>query len=87
VAETSHLLLRAVGRATNDKNEGQCVIQPFGKDISTASFAMYTFSIAVLVQAVVLISFSSVADHGKLFLRDLQTAADLFQERIAKSSC
>ncbi|KAI4788066.1 MFS general substrate transporter, partial [Aureobasidium sp. EXF-8845] len=64
VAETSHLLLRAVGRATNDKNESQCVIQPFGKDISTASFAMYTFSIAVLVQAVVLISFSSVADHG-----------------------
>ncbi|KAG9923211.1 MFS general substrate transporter, partial [Aureobasidium melanogenum] len=64
VAETSHLLLRAVSRATNDKNESQCVVQPFGKDISTASFAMYTFSIAVLVQAIVLISFSSVADHG-----------------------
>jgi UMF1 family MFS transporter len=69
-AETSHLLLRAVSRATNDKNESQCVIQPFGKDISTASFAMYTFSIAVLVQAVVLISFSSVADHGKLYVSD-----------------
>lgn len=65
VAETSHLVLRAVSRATNDKNESQCVVQPFGKDISTASFAMYTFSIAVLVQAIVLISFSSVADHGE----------------------
>ncbi|TIA14516.1 MFS general substrate transporter [Aureobasidium pullulans] len=63
-AEAQHLLLRAVSRATNDKNESQCVIQPFGKDISTASFAMYTFSIAVLVQAIVLISFSSFADHG-----------------------
>jgi UMF1 family MFS transporter len=78
VAETSHLLLRAVGRATNDKNESQCVIQPFGKDISTASFAMYTFSIAVLVQAVVLISFSSVADHGKPSLRDLYSVADMY---------
>lgn len=65
VAETAHLLLRAASRATNDKNESQCVVQPFGKDISTASFAMYTFSIAVLVQAIVLISFSSVADHGR----------------------
>ncbi|KAI5273422.1 MFS general substrate transporter [Aureobasidium subglaciale] len=65
-AETQRLLLRAVTRAATEKNEGQCVVQPFGKDISTASFAMYTFSIAVLVQAIVLISFSSFADHGKL---------------------
>ncbi|KAI5206047.1 MFS general substrate transporter [Aureobasidium subglaciale] len=64
VAGTQHLLLRAVTRAATEKNEGQCVVQPFGKDISTASFAMYTFSIAVLVQAIVLISFSSFADHG-----------------------
>ncbi|CAD0016592.1 unnamed protein product [Aureobasidium pullulans] len=67
-AEAQHLLLRAVSRATNDKNESQCVIQPFGKDISTASFAMYTFSIAVLVQAIVLISFSSFADHGSVLV-------------------
>jgi UMF1 family MFS transporter len=87
VAETSHLLLRAVGRATNDKNESQCVIQPFGKDISTASFAMYTFSIAVLVQAVVLISFSSVADHGKPSHRNLYSVADMYQEHIARSFC
>lgn len=64
-ATAQHLLLRAVSRATNEQNEGQCVVKPFGKNVSTASFAMYTFSIAVLVQAVVLISFSSVADHGK----------------------
>lgn len=35
-----------------------------GAEVTTASFAMYTFSIAVLVQALVLVTFSSVADHG-----------------------
>lgn len=33
-------------------------------DINTASFAMYTFSISVLVQAVLVVSISCAADHG-----------------------
>lgn len=43
----------------------QCVI-PSLNMISTSSFAMYTFSIAVFVQALALVSFSAVADHGKI---------------------
>ena len=35
-----------------------------GIDINTASFAMYTFSISVLVQALLIISMSGAADHG-----------------------
>lgn len=35
-----------------------------GADINTASFAMYTFSISVLVQALLIISMSGAADHG-----------------------
>jgi len=46
------------------KDKSQCVVRPFGRNVSTASFAMYTFSVAVLIQALVLISFSSVADYG-----------------------
>lgn len=42
------------------------MINFLGSDISTSSFAMYTFSAAVLVQALTLICFSSFADHGKL---------------------
>jgi UMF1 family MFS transporter len=42
----------------------QCVVSFLGSDITTASFAMYTFSAAVLVQAITLICFSSFADHG-----------------------
>lgn len=34
-------------------------------DINTASFAMYTFSISVLVQALLVVSISSAADHGQ----------------------
>lgn len=49
-------------RAEGDSD--QCVINVLGADITTASFAMYTFSLAVFVQAVALISFSSVADYG-----------------------
>ncbi|KAL1305044.1 hypothetical protein AAFC00_001985 [Neodothiora populina] len=60
----ANALMRFVRRAAEGQDAGQCVVHPFGKPVSTASFAMYTFSLAVLVQALVLISFSSVADYG-----------------------
>ncbi|KAK4615509.1 Autophagy-related protein 22 [Fulvia fulva] len=60
-------LAETVARAaesSNDDLSNQCVIWPFGRPIATQSFAMYTFSMAVFVQALVLISFSPVADYG-----------------------
>ncbi|KAF2475175.1 autophagy-related protein 22-1 [Lindgomyces ingoldianus] len=54
-----NLLTRA-----NDAKQDQCVINFLGMGITTASFAMYTQSAAVLVQAITLICFSSFADHG-----------------------
>lgn len=45
----------------------QCIIQIPGGSINTASFAMYTFSFSVLVQAMTIITMSGAADHGKLF--------------------
>ena len=44
---------------------GQCIVAFLGLEINTASFAMYTFSISVLVQALLIISISGAADHGK----------------------
>ncbi|KAL2356256.1 autophagy-related protein 22-2 [Cryomyces antarcticus] len=44
---------------------GQCVVYIFGAEINTASFAMYTFSLSVLVQALVVISMAGAADHGR----------------------
>lgn len=43
----------------------QCMVDILGFEINTASFAMYTFSISVLVQALLIISISAAADHGK----------------------
>lgn len=43
----------------------QCVVSILGLDVNTASFAMYTFSISVFLQAIVVITFSGAADHGK----------------------
>ena len=43
----------------------QCVFTLFGTEINTASFAMYTFSISVLLQAVVVVTMSGAADHGR----------------------
>lgn len=40
------------------------MVHPLGRETSTASFAMYTFSIAVFVQALTLVSFSPFADYG-----------------------
>jgi MFS transporter, UMF1 family len=41
------------------------VVHILGLEINTASFAMYTFSISVLVQALLIISMSGAADHGR----------------------
>ncbi|KAH4798801.1 autophagy-related protein [Parastagonospora nodorum] len=46
------------------KGSEQCMIKILNSTISTSSFAMYTFSAAVIVQAVTLVCFSSFADHG-----------------------
>lgn len=56
--ETAPTLRRAEG-------EEQCLVGVLGLQINTASFAMYTFSLAVLVQALTLISFSALADYGR----------------------
>ncbi|RLM02029.1 hypothetical protein CFD26_109151 [Aspergillus turcosus] len=55
---TATVMLRRDG-----SDNGQCVVNLFGLQVNTASFAMYTFSLAVLVQALTLISFSALADY------------------------
>lgn len=47
------------------KGGEQCVFQIFGAEINTASFAMYTFSISVLIQALLVVTMSAAADHGR----------------------
>lgn len=49
----------------DDEASKQCVISLLGLELNTASFAMYTFSISVLVQALLIISMSGAADHGQ----------------------
>jgi MFS transporter, UMF1 family len=56
--------MRLLARA-GQRDDTQCVIHLFGAEITTSSFAMYTFSLAVFIQALALVSFSSVADHGE----------------------
>lgn len=51
--------------------KGQCVVNILGFEINTASFAMYTFSISVLIQALLIISMSGAADHGRFRKRFL----------------
>ncbi|EED23591.1 autophagy protein Atg22, putative [Talaromyces stipitatus ATCC 10500] len=41
-----------------------CVVDILGLEINTASFAMYTFSLSVLVQALLIVTMSGAADHG-----------------------
>ncbi|KAI0176946.1 autophagy-related protein 22 [Pestalotiopsis sp. NC0098] len=54
-------------------SDGQCVVQILGIEINTASFAMYTFSISVLLQALLVVSISCAADHGNYRKRLLLT--------------
>ncbi|KAL4958353.1 autophagy-related protein 22-like protein [Aspergillus filifer] len=50
------------GNGTVPGNEA-CLVPLLGMEINTASFAMYTFSLAVLIQALTLVSFSALADY------------------------
>lgn len=60
--------------------EDTCVVGLFGLEINTASFAMYTFALAVLVQALTLVSFSALADYGTMVLSAYWVAADWFRK-------
>ncbi|KAJ9655712.1 Autophagy protein 22 [Neophaeococcomyces mojaviensis] len=51
--------------ASGRKELPACVIRIGHAEINTASFAMYTFSISVLVQSLLIVSMSAAADHGR----------------------
>lgn len=53
------------GLNANKDHGHQCVFQMLGHEVNTASFAMYTFSISVLIQALVVVTMSGAADHGR----------------------
>lgn len=55
---------REAGSGTPHTGGEQCVFSIFGSEINTASFAMYTFSISVLIQALLVVTMSAAADHG-----------------------
>ncbi len=56
--------LGSVASSTTRPDNGQCIIYLLGTEINTASFAMYTFSISVLLQSLLIVSISAAADHG-----------------------
>lgn len=65
--QSSHRPCWGEGAPDDTARDGeQCVVGVMGLQINTASFAMYTFSLAVLIQALTLISFSALADYGKV---------------------
>ena len=55
-------------RDGTDLKDNQCIVHIFGSEVNTASFAMYTFSMAVFVQAITLVSISAIADHGRTYV-------------------
>jgi UMF1 family MFS transporter len=57
--------LYAFGNGSRKHVNNQCVFRLLGLEINTASFAMYTFSISVLLQALVVVTMSGAADHGQ----------------------
>ncbi|KAJ6014352.1 hypothetical protein N7540_008943 [Penicillium herquei] len=64
--QTSHLPCWGTGAPANGtQTDEQCMVGVMGLRVTTSSFAMYTFSLAVLIQALTLISFSALADYGK----------------------
>lgn len=61
---------QGANNGTQPGENEQCLVGLLGLQINTASFAMYTFSLAVLVQALTLVSFSALADYGMIAHQD-----------------
>jgi UMF1 family MFS transporter len=60
--------LQSNSRAPFKRDEGQtCVLHILGNEVNTSSFALYSFSLAVFFQTLVLISIGAIADYGKCF--------------------
>ncbi|KAF2123161.1 autophagy-related protein 22-1 [Lophiotrema nucula] len=66
---------KSLSARADGEDEKQCIVHFLGSDVTTASFAMYTLSAAVLCQAITLICFSSFADHGPYRKKMLMTFA------------
>ncbi|KAI1461715.1 autophagy-related protein 22 [Annulohypoxylon moriforme] len=75
LARENGVLLSDRKTPCGDNANGQCVVSILGIEINTASFAMYTFSISVLLQAMLVVSISCAADHGNYRKRLLLTFA------------
>ncbi|KAJ5647533.1 hypothetical protein N7490_003905 [Penicillium lividum] len=71
----SHQVSHRSGYDVQKSNTGQCIVFLLGVEVNTASFALYTFSLSVLVQAVLIISMSGAADHGSYRKKLLVTFA------------
>jgi len=46
------------------RDENHCIVQLFGHELNTSSFTLYSFSLAIIVQTLVLISIGAIADYG-----------------------
>ncbi|KAI2615603.1 autophagy-related protein 22 [Hypoxylon sp. NC1633] len=75
LARENGVLLSDRETPCGDSSRGQCIVSVLGIEINTASFAMYTFSISVLLQALLVVSISCAADHGNYRKRLLLTFA------------
>ncbi|KAI1465678.1 MFS general substrate transporter [Daldinia caldariorum] len=75
LARENGVLLKDRESPCTRTSDGPCVITVVGVEINTASFAMYTFSISVLLQALLVVSISCAADHGNYRKRLLLTFA------------
>lgn len=62
---TSRITVPTFSAFSSHEEKNQCIVKILGIPINTASFAMYTFSISVLIQALLIISMSGAADHGR----------------------
>lgn len=64
IPEAASTLL-AHGSHAGKHSNNQCIFHFLGLEVNTASFAMYTFSVSVLLQALVVVTMSGAADHGR----------------------
>jgi UMF1 family MFS transporter len=70
--------------STSSKDSIQCVVNILGHEINTASFAMYAFSISVLIQSLVIISMSGAADHGmSLIVGEIPSFAHMIPRKLS----
>ena len=68
-------------------DEIQCIVDLLGYELNTSSFTLYSFSLAIVFQTLLLISIGAIADYGKTTAYNCPSCSLTYKQVATAKSC